>query len=136
MGSTVDYKPPVAEVEEVVEEATEGTEPENCFTEGKRPSGHPVIPLYGQEQPEGLQSTSCDCQPQPSGPLNWQRPRIDRLPQTPTVSRGHTPTLTGSQQQTSHPHGVSIDSHPQTYASSLGSPLKTYTTHSGANPNP
>ncbi|XP_025052695.1 sodium channel protein type 4 subunit alpha isoform X2 [Alligator sinensis] len=33
MGSTVDYKPPVAEVEEVVEEATEGTEPENCFTE-------------------------------------------------------------------------------------------------------
>uniref|UniRef100_A0A7M4DWY7 Sodium channel protein n=1 Tax=Crocodylus porosus TaxID=8502 RepID=A0A7M4DWY7_CROPO len=33
MGSTVDYKPPVVEVEEVVEEAAEGTEPENCFTE-------------------------------------------------------------------------------------------------------
>lgn len=42
--STVDYKPPEPEQEEVAEEAEESNEPEECFTEGEEPSGagHPV----------------------------------------------------------------------------------------------
>lgn len=42
--STVDYKPPQPEEEEVAEEAEDSNEPEECFTEGEGPSraGDPV----------------------------------------------------------------------------------------------
>lgn len=77
--STVDYKPPAPEEEEVAEVAEEKNEPEECFTEGEGQSraGDPVDRGWrGHCQPvlavQGLPG-SLSSAPTPNPPVSPQR---------------------------------------------------------------